>query len=85
VRSWSELRFERWGPPDVRPCDPDATGVAFYGSATFDPELGPGVITNDGQGAAVPDWEGYVIAGDLVVHASDSDRAVLESILDSAD
>ena len=80
-----EFRFERWGPPDVPPCDPDTTGVAFYGSATFDPELGPGVITNDREDPQLPDWEGYVIAGDLVVHASDPRRAVVENILDSAD
>ena len=30
-----EFRFERWAPPGVPPCDPDAEGIAFYGSATL--------------------------------------------------
>ena len=79
-----EFRFERWAPPEVPPCDPDAEGVAFYGSATFDPDLGPGVIRNDRADSQIPDWEGYVYAGDFAVHASGNDRAVVESILDSA-
>jgi hypothetical protein len=79
-----EFRFERWGPPGVPPCEPDAAGVAFYGSATFDPSLGPGVIKNDGQDLQIPDWEGYVYAGDFAVYASDGNRAVVKGILDSA-
>ena len=79
-----EFRFERWAPPGVPPCDPDAEGIAFYGSATFDPDLGPGVIRNDGADPQIPDWEGYVYAGDFAVHASGNDRAVVEGILNSA-
>ena len=78
-----EFRFERWAPPGVAPCDPDAEGIAFYGSATFDPELGPGVIRNDAD-PQIPDWEGYVYAGDFAVHASGNDRAIVESVLKSA-
>lgn len=79
-----EFRFERWAPPAVPPCEPDAEGMAFYGSATFDPDLAPGVIRNDGADPQIPDWEGYVYAGDFAVHASSSDRAVVEGILNSA-
>ncbi|HSE08404.1 MAG TPA: hypothetical protein VLB29_07040 [Nocardioidaceae bacterium] len=79
-----DFRFERWAPQGVSPCDPDAEGVAFYGSATFDPDLGPGVIRNDGEDPKIPGWEGYVYAGEFAVHASSNDRAVVEGILDSA-
>ncbi len=79
-----EFRFERWAPPGVRPCAPDAEGVAFYGSATFDTDLGPGVIKDDGEDPQAPDWEGYVQVGDFAVYASGGDRAIVESILDSA-
>ena len=79
-----EFRFERWAPPGVLPCDPDAEGVAFYGSATFDPDFGPGVIRNDEEDPKIPDWKGYVYAGEFAVHASGNERTVVESILDSA-
>ncbi len=79
-----EFRFERWAPPGVAPCDPDAEGVAFYGSATFDPELGPGVIRNEGADRQVPHWTGYVYAGDFAVYASSNDRTVVHSVLTSA-
>jgi hypothetical protein len=79
-----EFRFERWAPPKTPPCDPDAEGVAFYGSATFDPNVGPGVVQNDSADPQIPDWEGYVYAGDYAVHASANDRAVSEGILNSA-
>lgn len=74
-----DFRFERWAPPGVLPCDPDAEGVAFYGSATFDPDLGPGAMRNDGE-----DWEGYVYVDEFAVHVSGVDRVVVKSILDSA-
>ena len=79
-----EFEFERWGPPEVSPCDPDAEGVAFYGSSTFDAEHGPGVIRDSGQSPKAPDWEGYAYAGEFAVHASHSDRGVVEDILRSA-
>ncbi len=79
-----EFRFERWAPPGVPPCAPDAEGVAFYGSATFDTDLGPGIIWDDGEDPQAPDWEGYVRVGDFAVYASSGDRTLVESILDSA-
>lgn len=79
-----EFRFERWAPPGVPACDPDAEGVAFYGSATFDPDFGPGVIRNDEADPKIPDWKGYVYVGEFAVHASGNERTVVESILDSA-
>src|SRR4051812_16583044 len=36
------LRSPRWAPPGSHRCSA-AGGVAFYGSATFDPAYGPGV------------------------------------------
>lgn len=79
-----EFNFEHWGPPEVPPCDPDAQGVAFYGSSTFDPDLGPGVIKNDEQDPEAPDWEGYAYAGEFAVYASADDRGVVQDILKSA-
>jgi hypothetical protein len=79
-----EFRFERWAPAGVLPCDPDAEGVAFYGSATFDPDFAPGVIRNDVGDPKIPDWKGYVYAGEFAVHASASERSVVESIVTSA-
>ncbi len=79
-----EFSFERWAPPGTPPCDPHAEGVAFYGSATFDSDVGPGVIGDDTDDPQFADWEGYVYAGDFAVHASSHERAVVESILDSA-
>lgn len=78
-----EFQFMQWAPPESKPCGRGA-GVAFYGSATFDPKHGPGVrpaAANDTGGAA---WAGYVYAGDYAVYASDADRGVVQGVLDSA-
>ncbi|GGD08316.1 hypothetical protein [Nocardioides daphniae] len=79
-----EWQFERWAPPGTDPCAPDAVGVAFYGSATFDAAVGPDVITagDDGQGGE--SWSGCAYAGDFAVNASTPDRATTRRILDSA-
>jgi hypothetical protein len=79
-----EFRLERWAPAGVHPCDPHAEGVAFYGSATFDPDVGPGIIRNDEGDPKIPDWKGYVYAGEFAVHASANERSVVEGILASA-
>jgi hypothetical protein len=79
-----EFTFERWGPPGLPACAPDAAGVAFYDDATFDPARGPGVGRAETPGPGTPDWAGYVRAGDVAVYASDDDRAVVEGVLGSA-
>jgi hypothetical protein len=76
-----EFQFERWAPSDSPPCDFEG-GAAFYGSATFDPARGPGVwrTTTNGTDA----WGGYVYAGDWAVYTSDTDRDLVQEVLDSA-
>lgn len=76
-----EFQFERWARPDSPPCDFEE-GVAFYGSATFDPAHGPGVRRTTENGT--PTWAGYTYAGDFAVYASYSDRAILRGVLASA-
>jgi len=71
-----EFHFEQWGPPDSGPCGLNG-GVAFYGSATFDPKHGPEVQR---EGTT---WDGYVHAGHYVVYASDADRDIVQKVLDS--
>jgi hypothetical protein len=75
-----EFQFEVWAPPETG-CD-WAGGVAFYGSATFDPAHGPGVqrVTSPNE----PEWRGYTFAGDFAVYASTDDRDAVERILQSA-
>lgn len=76
-----EFQFEVWAPPEVNGCD-WAGGMAFYGSATFDPANGPGV--ERGESRDEPDWGGYTYAGDFAVYASDNDRKVVQRVLRSA-
>ena len=76
-----EFRFERWAAPGTKACAV-AGGVAFYGSATFDPADGPGVRRNKAQDE--PRWGGYAYAGKFAVYASDDERAVVRKILASA-
>jgi hypothetical protein len=76
-----EFQYEAWAPPVVDGCD-WAGGMAFYGSATFDPADGPGikrVVSRD-----EPEWGGYTYAGDLAIYASTDDREVAERVLQSA-
>jgi hypothetical protein len=77
-----EFQFERWAPPDLPACSPDG-GVAFYPSATFDPKHAPG-IRHDDSARDVPDWAGYVYAGDFAVYAADDDRGLVQRVLRSA-
>jgi hypothetical protein len=76
-----EFQFEQWAPPNSRECGLDG-GVAFYGSATFDPALGPGVRRTNSTDS--PTWGGYAYAGDFAVYASDDDRDLVQKILKSA-
>lgn len=76
-----EFQFERWARPDSPPCDFE-DGVAFYGSATFDPAHGPGVRRTTENGT--PTWGGYAYAGDFAVYASYGDRAIVRDVLRSA-
>lgn len=76
-----EFHFEHWGPPGSSACE-SGRGVAFYGSATFDPANGPGVRRTETTGGGA--WEGYVDVGEYVVYTSDDDRNVVETVLDSA-
>ncbi|MEU4217360.1 hypothetical protein [Actinoplanes sp. NPDC026623] len=75
----SDCEFKQWALPGSSPCG-RTEGVAFYGSALFDPAHGPGV-RRDADGAG---WGGYVYAGDYAVSASDTDREVVQRLLDSA-
>jgi hypothetical protein len=77
-----EFQFEQWAPPDSSPCDSEG-GVAFYGSATFDPAHGPGVRRTTTNGTDAATWGGYVYAGDFAVYASDTDRDLVQGVLDS--
>jgi hypothetical protein len=76
-----EFQVEAWAPPEVDGCD-WAGGMAFYGSATFDPAHGPGVKRVRSRDE--PEWGGYKYAGDFAVYASTDDRAVVERVLQSA-
>jgi hypothetical protein len=74
-----EFEFVRFGPRGSAPCTYDHDGLAFYGSATFDPAQGAGVLTEDDAG-----WSGYVYAGDWAVWTQAGDRDLLRGILASA-
>jgi hypothetical protein len=77
-----EFQFTQWAP-DSSPCGRKG-GVAFYGSATFDPKHGPGVRRADAKDTDGAAWGGYVYAGDYAVYASDAERGVVQEVLDSA-
>ncbi len=79
-----EFQFERWGPVGEPACASDATSVAFYDDATFDPAHGPGVRRVEKRGQETPGWAGYVDAGNFAVYARDEDRTVVQAILRSA-
>jgi hypothetical protein len=76
-----EFEFEVWAPPDSQSCK-WAGGVAFYGSATFDPAHKPGVRRTESR--EQPEWGGYTYAGALAVYASDDDRETVLRVLRSA-
>jgi hypothetical protein len=76
-----EFKFERWTPPGMPACSPDG-GVAFYGSATFDPAHGPG-IRHGGLNDS-PAWAGYVYAGHYAVYVAHDDRQLVQHVLGSA-
>jgi hypothetical protein len=78
-----EFQFERWAPPDLRPCGPDG-GVSFYPSATFDPKYGPG-IRHDDRASDPRAWAGYVLAGDFAIYVVDDDRDLVHDVLASAE
>jgi hypothetical protein len=77
----SEFQWERWGPRNTAACTFTA-GVAFYGSALFDPARGPGVGRSTENGKAV--WAGYSYAGEFAVYAIHKDRDVVQKVIDSA-
>jgi hypothetical protein len=77
-----EFKWERWAPADTGECQHDG-GVAFYGSATFDPQHGPGIRRTEPDSASRPGWGGYVVVGDWAVYVSDDDRAVVQRMLQS--
>ena len=76
-----EFQFEVWAPPESNSCQ-WAGGVAFYGSATFDPAHEPGVRRTESRDE--PEWGGYTYAGDFAVYASDDDRETVLRVLQSA-
>ncbi len=78
-----EFQFERWAPPQLRPCGQDG-GVSFYASATFDPKYGPG-IRHDDTSSDPRAWAGYVVAGDFAVYVVDHDRDLVRRVLRSAE
>ena len=71
-----------WAPPEAT-CTGDR-GLAFYGSATFDPDVGPGARRSGGQDGE-PQWWGYACAREYAVQAGDDDRAVVERMLASVE
>jgi hypothetical protein len=75
--SGCEFQFEQWAAPGSPACRLEG-GAAFYGSATFDPFHGPGVW----QTATT--WSGYAYAGDYAVYVSDTDRDLVQKVVDSA-
>jgi hypothetical protein len=76
-----EFEIEVWAPSDSQSCT-WAGGVAFYGSATFDPAQGPGVRRTASR--EEPAWGGYTYAGNFAVYASDDDRETVLQVLQSA-
>ena len=76
-----EFQFEVWAPPESKSCE-WADGMAFYGSATFDPAQKPGVRRTKSRDQ--PDWGGYTYAGDFAVYAADDDRETVLRVLRSA-
>lgn len=78
-----EFQFEQWAPPDSPPCGLEK-GAVLYGSATFDPAHGPGVRRTATNGPDAATWSGYVYAGDYAVYARDTDRDLVQEVLDSA-
>ncbi|QCX26346.1 hypothetical protein [Nocardioides jishulii] len=90
--SWERLDMgdcgfsvERWAPPGTDPCAPDAAGVAFYGSALFDPVMGPDVARHSEEAVAGADWSGYADADEFAVNVTAGDKATVQRILDSAE
>ena len=69
-----EFSAVRYGLPGTDPCEPD-TGLAFYGSATFDPAHRSG-LRRVPPSEEVPEggWTGYVYGGDHAVYLTASDR-----------
>jgi hypothetical protein len=76
-----EFQFEVWAPPESQGCK-WADGMAFYGSATFDPAQKPGVRRTNSRNQS--EWGGYTYAGDFAVYASDDDRETVLRVLQSA-
>lgn len=74
---------EVFGPTEVDACG-FGTYVALYGSATFDPAHGPGVITEGVESVVPASWGGYVYAGDQAAVSSTPDRDLTRRILASA-
>lgn len=79
--SGCEFDFEHWAPPDTDACG-FGDGVAFYGSATFDPARRPGVWRNEDPGT--PRWVGYTYAGEFAVNVSAPERDLARRVLQSA-
>jgi hypothetical protein len=76
-----EFEFELWAPPESDDCG-FGDGVAFYGSATFDPSRRPGLWRE--EDADDPRWVGYTYAGEFAVNVSAPDRALARRVLASA-
>lgn len=69
----------RWAPPDPDPCG-DWRGAGFFGSATYDAMVGPGVLQRSDDETV----NGYVSAGAFVLAVSDRDPALVRRILATA-
>lgn len=74
-----EFAFVRFGPEGADPCGFEDEGVAFYGSATFDPAFRPGLQPEDDGG-----WSGYVYTGERAVNGWFDDRETGLRVLGSA-
>lgn len=75
-----EFQRVRFGPRNGDPCLTHVEGLSFYGSATFDPAHGPGVVT----GGAGLLQSAYVYAGEWVIYAQMEDPIKLRQVLGSA-
>lgn len=69
----------RWAPPDPDPCG-EWRGAGFFGSATYDAIVGPGVLQRSDDGSV----QGYVSTGSFVLSVSDDDLALVRRILATA-
>ncbi|GAA3816779.1 hypothetical protein [Nocardioides panacisoli] len=77
-----EFDWTQLGPAGPGPCG-GGVGVAFYGSATYDPKDRAGVISPVGTDPAL--FGGYAYSGDWAVYVQTPQRTLTRQILASVD